>query len=34
MNYINVIEILNKLDKKVLEVKLITYTKRFNDNSI
>ena len=25
MNYLNIIEILNKMDKKILEAKLITY---------
>lgn len=34
MNYINVIELLNNLDRKVLDSKLITYTKNFMDNRI
>ena len=34
MSYVNVIELLNMLDNKVLKSKLITYTKKFNDNSI
>ena len=25
MNYLNIIEILNKMDKKILEAKLVTY---------
>ena len=29
MNYLNIIEILNKMDKKILEAKLITYTEKF-----
>ena len=29
MNYLNIIEILNKMDKKVLEAKLITYIEEF-----
>ena len=32
MNYIDVIELLNNMDKKVLTFKLITYTRKFNDN--
>ena len=27
MNYLNVIEILNKMDKKIVYAKLVTYTK-------
>jgi len=34
MNSINIIELLNMMDRKILDYKLITYTKRFKDNSI
>ncbi len=34
MNYIDVVVLLNRLNNKVLDAKLITYTKRFSDNSI
>ena len=31
MSFLNIIEILNKMDKKVLEAKLITYTDKFKN---
>lgn len=34
MNYLNIIELMNKMDKAVVEVKLITYTKKFKENSL
>ena len=34
MNYLHVIEILNRIDKKVVQAKLITYTKKFQENSL
>jgi len=29
MNYLHVIELLNKMDKKIIYAKLVTYTKKF-----
>lgn len=34
MNYLHVIEVLNRMDKKVIEAKLITYTKNFHENNL
>lgn len=28
MNYLHVIELLNQMERKVVEIKLVTYTKR------
>ena len=34
MNYLHIIELMNKMDEKVIEAKLITYTKNFKQNSL
>lgn len=34
MNYLHVIEIINKMEKKIIEAKLITYTKNFNQKEV
>lgn len=34
MNYLHVIEILNKMEKRVVQAKLITYTKDYKENVI
>lgn len=34
MNYLHVIEILNKMEKNVIKAKLITYTKDYRKNVI
>lgn len=32
MNYLHVIEILNRMEKRVVQAKLITYTKDYQQN--
>lgn len=34
MKYLQVIEIINNMEKKIIESRLITYTKTYNDKSI
>lgn len=34
MNYLNVIELLNKMDKKLVYAKLVTYTKNNNKKEL
>ena len=31
MNYLHIIELLNKMEKKVINAKLITYTKNYQE---
>lgn len=32
MNYLNVIEVINRMNTRLLEAKLVTYTRKFKDN--
>lgn len=34
MNYLHIIEILNKLEKKVVHAKLVTYTTDYRDKEL
>ncbi len=34
MNYLQVLEILNRMDRKVLNIKLVTYTRDYQKNVI
>lgn len=34
MNYLHIIEILNKMEKKVVQAKLVTYTTNYRDKEL